>query len=241
LVERTGEQPAFRDATLLACGTQDVAEQVVRLGGAPEKILVTPTGVDLDLFDSAPDGGSVRRDLGLDGRFVVGWVGSFRRFHAIENAVDAVARVDGATLLLVGDGPERPAVEALARERRVDAVFTGTAPHAALPSYLAAMDVAVVTASAQRSFHYSPLKLAEYLAAGRCVVAPSIGQIAERLTDGVDAVLYPAGDDRALAAALQRLRDDPSRRADLGRGARASAVRSWSWDTQIERIVGALG
>ena len=109
---------------------------------------------------------ALRHRLGLDGRFVVGWVGSFRRFHAIEQAIDAMVGIDGATLLLVGDGPERPRIETLARAQNVTAVFTGTVPHDELPLHLAAMDAALVVAGPDAPFHYSPLKLAEYLAAG---------------------------------------------------------------------------
>lgn len=240
-LERLGDVPPLRAADLVACGTEAVAEQVVRLGTPEERVLITPTGVDLDLFDAAPDPTSLRRELQIEDRFVVGWVGSFRRFHAIENAIEAVAELPGATLLLVGDGPERPAVERLARERGVPTVFTGTVPHGDLPVHLAAMDAAILTASAHASYHYSPLKLAEYLAAGLPVVAPDLGQLTERLSDGVDALLYPAGDSAALAATLRKLRDDPDLRTSLRRAARATAERAWSWDTQIERIVTSLG
>jgi glycosyltransferase involved in cell wall biosynthesis len=240
LLERRGDVPALRAADLVACGTEPVAEAVLRLGVREDRVLITPTGVDLDQFDGS-DGTSARVRLGLEGRFVVGWVGSFRGFHAVESAIEVVAEVDGATLLLVGDGPERPKVERLARARGVAIVCTGTVPHQDLPAYLRTMDVAIVTASTGRSFHYSPLKLAEYLAAGCAVVAPSVGQIAERLTDGSDVVLYDPGDTVAFASALRDLRDDPGRRAALGRAARATAERDWSWDRQIQRILAALG
>ena len=240
LLERVGEQPALHAADVVACGTATVAEQVVRLGVAPERVLITPTGVDLDLFSTRADPAPLRRELGLEDRFVVGWVGSFRRFHALDDLIEAVAPVDGASLLFVGDGPERPRIERLARERGVHAVFAGTTPHSELPRHLAAMDCAVVLASAQESFHYSPLKLAEYLAAGLPVVAPASGQLRERLTDGIDAALVPPGDAAALRAALTRLRDDPTWRERLGRGARATAEAEWSWDRQIERVLSQL-
>ena len=112
-----------------------------------------------------------------------GWVGSFRRFHALDQAFDALAGIEDATLLLVGDGPERPRIEA-ARARRGTSRPCSPArfPHAELARHLAAMDVAVVLAGRDDVFHYSPLKLAEYLAAGRAVVAPDVPQISARLT-----------------------------------------------------------
>ncbi|MEJ7583612.1 MAG: glycosyltransferase [Acidimicrobiales bacterium] len=241
-LERWGEEPALRAADLVACGSEAVAEQAVRLGTDPARVLVTPTGVDLDLFDApATDRGVLRRGLGLEDRFVVGWVGSFRRFHAVEQIIDALAGVERAALLLVGDGPERRALEERARERGVDAVFTGTVDHSTLVAHLGVMDAAVVLAPTDRSFHYSPLKLAEYLAAGLPVVAPAVAQVRDRLTDGVDALLVAPGNGADLTDALVRLRDDPASRARIGAAARAAAVRTWGWDHQVRRVLDALG
>jgi glycosyltransferase involved in cell wall biosynthesis len=240
-LERLGEQRALRDVDLVACGSEAVVEQVTRMGVSGARTIITPTGVDLSLFESAGNPGALRHRLGLDGQFVVGWVGSFRRFHAIEQTIEAMAGIDGATLLLVGDGPERPRIEELARSSKVAAVFTGTVPHDELPLHLAVMDAALVVAAPDAPFHYSPLKLAEYLAAGLPVVAPRLGQPAARLTDRVDAMLVDAGDVPAITAALRELRDDPVRRAEIGRAARAAAEANWSWDDQVRRITAAVG
>jgi glycosyltransferase involved in cell wall biosynthesis len=239
-LERVGERPVLTAADLVACGTDMVADQVRRLGVRDDRILVTPTGVDLELFDEGLDRGAARAHLAFGDELVVGWVGSFRRFHGAEQAVEAVTGLDGVALLMVGDGPERPAVAELARARGVRAVFTGTVPQDDLPLRLAAMDVGLVLARPGEAFHYSPLKLAEYLAAGVCVVAPRAGQVAERLSDDVDAVLVPPGDLTALRAALLTLRDDPDRRRRLARGARKTAETAWSWDVQVRAVLEAL-
>ena len=239
-LERRGERPSLLGADVVACGSAAVVEQVLRIGVPTERVLLTPTGVDLDLFAEPPDPALLRRELGLEDRFVVGWVGSFRRFHALEQAVEASATVAGATLLLVGDGPERRRIERLADDLGVPATFTGTVPHHELPAYMAAMDAAVVLATRNGPFHYSPLKLAEYMAAGLPVVSPASGQLAERLTDGVDAILVPPHDVAALGAALRRLHDDPEERARLGKAARAAAEAEWSWDDQVRRVIEAL-
>jgi glycosyltransferase involved in cell wall biosynthesis len=239
-LERRGERPALVGATLVACGSDEVVEQVLRLGVPASRVLLTPTGVDLDAFAQPPDPVRLRERLGLEGRFVVGWVGSFRPFHAVDQAVEAAAIVPGTSLLLVGEGPERARIERLAHGLGVPATFTGTVPHDELPGYLAAMDVALVLAPRAGPFHYSPLKLAEYLAAGLPVVAPAAGQLTTRLTDGVDAVVVPPHDVSALGAALARLRDDPEERLRLGKAARAAAEAAWSWDHQVHRVVEAV-
>ena len=103
------------------------------------------------------------------------------------------------------------------------------------------MDVALVLAERDGAFHYSPLKLGEYLAAGLPVIAPRVAQCTERLRDGVDALLVTPGDASALAEALEYLRDDPSVRAALGLRARAAAEARGSWDQQVRRILSVLG
>jgi len=237
-IERAAEQGPLRAADVVACGSEAVAAEVRRIGIDDHRIVITPTGADPDLFSAPIDRDAVRHRLQLDGRFVVGWVGSFRKFHALEQAVDALAELDDATLLLVGDGPERGRVEQLARRRGVALVCTGTVAHDDIPSYLAAMDTALVLAVPGGTFHYSPLKLAEYLFGGLPVVAPRAGELPRRLHDGVDAVLVEPGDSHALARALRRLRDDPDARARLARGARAAAEK-WSWDRSAAQVVAA--
>jgi glycosyltransferase involved in cell wall biosynthesis len=238
-LERRAEVPSLRRATLVACGSDLIAADVGRLGVDEQRILVTPTGVDLALFDDAPDRDVARRALGLRDEFVVGWSGSFRGFHALDQLVDASARLGSVTLLLVGDGPERPRIQALADARGVDARFTGMVSHDRVPALLAAMDVGVVLGRADEPFHYSPLKLTEYLAAGLPIVAPAAPHLMAQLDDRRGVTFFAAGDAAALAARLAELRDDPARRARQGRRARAGAS-DWSWDAQIARVSAAL-
>ncbi len=245
-IERHGETAKLMQADLVACGSEIVAAQVERLGVPAQRILITPSGVDPDLFTTTQSTANktpaaMRRDLRVDDRFVIGWIGSFRRFHAIEQAVLAASKVENSLLLLVGDGPERATIRRYARELGVPVRFTGTIPHERVPEYLAAMDVGLVLAAEGQPFHYSPLKLAEYLAAGLPVVAPDIAQIRDRITDGVDGVLSTPGDADVLAGHLKQLRDDPILRSRLREGALDSAQRRWSWDCQIERVITALG
>ena len=239
-VEHFGERIPLRQADVVACGSEAVVAEVVRLGVDERRVVVTPTGVDTELFTPDASGAAVRARLGLDQRFVVGWVGSFRRFHALDQAVAALTGAENVTLLLVGDGPERRRIEELARAAGVHVVCTGTVDHRELQGYLAAMDVALLLAAPDAAFHYSPLKLAEYLAAGIAVVAARAGELPEQLRDGTDALLVPPGDTVMLRAALLRLRDDPKERTRLARAGRAAAVERWSWDRSVQRVVDHL-
>ncbi len=239
-LEHFGERAPLLRADVVACGSEEVAAQIVNLGVEETRLVITPTGVDSEVFSSESNGTSVRTRLGLGDRFVVGWVGSFRRFHALDQAVIALAGLEGVTLLLVGDGPERRRIEELAQAHGVDAICTGTVAYHEIPAHLAAMDCALVLAAPDAAFHYSPLKLAEYLAAGVPVVAPRAGSLPEQLQDGVDALLTTPGDALELRNAVLRLRDEPGERARLGRAGQAAATERWSWDRSVERVMAHL-
>jgi len=245
LLERLGESPQLRAADLVACVSEEVAQQAIRLGARPERVLVTPCSVDVETFSPQVDGHGVRERYGLGARTVVGWVGSFRRFHGVDLLLRAFSQVQRAhpelALLLVGDGFERPQAERIAAELGMTpAVFTGAVPHTEVASHMAAMDVAVVVDPGHAEFHYSPLKVREYLACGLAVVAPRSGQLAELLGDAGAALLVPPGDEPALAGALRDLAGDPDLRQILGTRGRELMERSGTWHHQIARVEAAL-
>jgi glycosyltransferase involved in cell wall biosynthesis len=238
-MERHGERPQLLRSDVVACVSQEVATEVLRLGVEEHRVLVSPMAVDADRFSPAASGYEVRRRFGLGESFVIGWTGSFRRFHGLELAIQAFAVLHQASpesrLLLVGDGAERSAIELLAQELSVgDAVvFAGAVNHEELPAYVAAMDATVVTARVGEAFHYSPLKLREYLAAARPVVAPRVGDIARTLKNDLDALLYEPGDVAGLAEGLRSLHDNPALRSRLGSAGRTLMERTGTWDVQL--------
>jgi glycosyltransferase involved in cell wall biosynthesis len=244
VLERVGERPQLRAADVVACVSDEVAAVVVEMGVPRQQIVVTPVGVDLQRFGPHASRQNMRRRLGLQNRFVIGWVGSFRPFHSLHLALEATKRlqesVPEAALLLVGDGQERRRTQALADEMRVHAVFTGTIPYEQVAGHVAAMDVAVILGAGGQAFHYSPLKLREYMASARPVVAMRAGEVGRILRDGVDGLLVQPGDASALARAIRLLYDRPDLRHRIGAAARERAVAEWSWDAQLRRVTEVL-
>lgn len=242
VVERFGEQPAMRRADLVCCVSDDVAAEVARFGVPSERLLVTPCTAEPEDYADQPD---VRAELGLGPGPVVGWIGSFRPFHHLELLVDAVAAAGAAgsdvQLLLVGDGPTREATLARAHDADVTVVAPGAVDHAATPPLLATMDIAVIPATADDAFHYSPLKLKEFMAAGCAVVAPRIGEMARRLRSGHDAVLYTPGDLGDLTAAVVELAASPAERARIGANAIDTVTHHFTMSSQLEAVEHHLG
>jgi glycosyltransferase involved in cell wall biosynthesis len=142
-------------------------------------------------------------------------------------------------LLIVGDGPGKGKLLADLHTAGVNdyAYLVGAVPPERVPGLLASMDVAVAPAPKLASFYFSPLKVYEYMAAGRAVVAGRIGQMAELIQDGVTGLLVAPGDPAELASALERLVRDPGLRQRLGQRARHSVEREHTWDAVWERIL----
>ena len=124
------------------------------------------------------------------------------------------------------------------------ALFVGAVPFEKVETYLACCDILVSPHNpppADLEFFGSPIKIFEYMAMGKAIVASRIGQIAEVLEDGVDALLVPPGDAEALAEAILRLAEDPDLRAELGRAARRKVVERYTWQKNVERVLKAVG
>jgi glycosyltransferase involved in cell wall biosynthesis len=234
----------FRSATTLICVSAAAKAHFVRQWQIPAaKIAVVPNGVDTAAFSPCDDPRPVRARLGLTDGPLVMFVGGFQPWHGLELLVEAFARVahkrPDAKLLLVGDGPARPAAEAaiasLKLEKNVH--ITGYVAHEAMPTWLAAADVAVAPYPAlPQELWFSPLKLYEYMAAGKAIVASAAGQIAEVIEDGHNGRLVRPGDVAELAQAIGELLDDPAGRQELGRAARQQAVSQHSWQVYRQRL-----
>ena len=236
---RWSERYVWRRADMVL-PVSDVLADHVRAAGVPEsRIAVIPNGVRPEVYAAARQGPDRRSALGLtDGRVVFGFVGFIRPWHGLERVLEAFAGLDvPAHLLVVGDGPARPALEQRAAELGLSdrVTVTGAVPHAEVPGYLRAFDVALqpdVTAYA------SPLKLVEYMAAGLAIVAPDRPNIREIVRDGTSAILVAPGDDAAFAGAIRRLAGDPELRARLGEAAAAAVIEEGrTWDANAARVI----
>ena len=232
----------FRSATRVCAVSGVLRDMLVDMGVEAERILVTPNGVHLQQYGRT-EPAEARRALELppDGP-LLGFVGYFRDWHRLDLVVRALTRpeLSGARLALIGEGPARPGLEALAGEGGVgDRLhFLGRRPHPEIPSLLPAFDVALVPAI---KAYASPLKLHEYMASGLAVVAPDQPNLREVLTHGENALLVRPGDADEMLAALIRLVGDPELRRRLGEAARRTIVeRDLTWRGNARRVVAAV-
>src|SRR3954447_3201570 len=183
------------------------------------------------------DGAAVRRELGIEERApVVGTVCVLRPQKGVDHLLEATAvarrEVPGLRLIVVGDGPQRAALEAQADRLGLGraVIFAGAGRDVA--GLLAALDVAVLASD----FEGTPLALLEYMAAARPIVATSVGGIPDVLQDGVTGLLVPPRDVAALAGALVSLLRDDERRQSLGAAARELQQREWTIDATVAAL-----
>jgi glycosyltransferase involved in cell wall biosynthesis len=195
----------------------------------PDRIAALPGGADVDRYRPLPRDPDVYARFGGGDRLLVGMVAGLRVMKGHDVVVEAAARLGARHLrphfVFLGRGSMETAI----RERVDGAGLADRVSIAGfvddLPSTLAALDVAL----------YVPLEsdgmsraMFECLAAGRALIASRVGVVPEVLTDGEHALLVPAGDAEALAAALARLLRDPELRWRLGEAGRRLVAQRYS-------------
>jgi glycosyltransferase involved in cell wall biosynthesis len=138
-------------------------------------------------------------------------------------------------LLVVGDGPASADLVAKARGLGIDGRLriTGRVPHDAIPEHVAAMDVAV---SPRATFYASPMKIPEYMAGARAVIAPRMPNIEDLVDDGRTGLLFEPEVAESLAARLFAVLRDADRRRALGFAARSEVENRLNWRASARRI-----
>jgi glycosyltransferase involved in cell wall biosynthesis len=224
----------WRAATRVVAVTGVLKSMIAAVGADPERIEIVPNGIDPVAFADLPARPAAPDPL------VLGFVGFVRDWHGLDAVIAAMASHAGAPrldLVVVGDGPARPALEQQAAALGItDRVrFTGLAPHADVPRLVAGFDIALQP----RAVAYaSPLKLFDYMAAGRAIVAPDQPNIREILTDGETGLLFDPAHPDAVWPTVLRLAGDAALRARLGAAARAEVGRRrYTWADNAARLV----
>jgi glycosyltransferase involved in cell wall biosynthesis len=233
-VDRTVDAIARRSADLIVANSRAVADDVIRREGVdPARIRIIRNGVVVPPPPDETRRRAARAALGVgaDGP-VVGCVGTFKRGKGQDQVVAVMAalarRRPDAWLVLVGDGPERTAVELQAREAGLERVrFLGLVPDAR--TLYDGFDVVVSASDAEGL----PNVLLEAAAAGRPIVATAAGGTSEIVVDGETGLLVPVGDVAGLGRALGRLVDDRALADRLGGAAREHVARTFG----LERFV----
>lgn len=220
----------------------------LREGLPPGKLVVAHNGVDLEGYRSLPAKSKARADLGLpaDSKIVC-YSGNIYEGRGIEYLIDIAPSMKEVQFLIVG-GLEEDVRRCRDLARVKDArniKFTSYVSHHMVPIYLAAADVLVMPYTTQMTIRggtpaqdfTSPIKLFEYMASGRPIVATSIPSVSEILEDGVNAVLVPPDSAEALERGINRALGDPELAGRIALRA-SSDAKGYTWEERAKKLLG---
>ena len=210
---RALETFALRRASHVTTICEGLRQEIVARGVPASRVSVIPNAVDVRefAFGGTADP-ALRATLGLEGKRVVGFVGSFYGYEGLDLLVEALAtlspRMPHLRALLVGGGPQEAALRALVARRGLDdrVIFAGRVAHADIPRYYGLIDVLAYPRRRTRlTDMVTPLKPLEAMAQGRMFVASDVGGHRELVRHGETGFLCEPDDSQALAAAIDSM------------------------------------
>ena len=240
---RALETHVVRQADAVAVICEGLKRDLLARGIAGSKIIVSPNGVDLDLFGTPP-----RRDAALSSRLllgdgpVIGFIGSFYDYEGLDTLIAAMGRLralcPGTQLLLIGGGPCEQSLRAQSVEAGIsDAIrFVGRVPHEEVERYYSLIDVLVYPRKAMRLTELvTPLKPLEAMAQRRLVAASDVGGHRELIEHGRTGTLFAPDDPRALADAVAGLLAVPESWEERRDTAQAFVRAERDWASNVHR------
>jgi len=232
---RALETHCMTEANLVVTLGEAMREEIVQRGVPADNVIIVPNGVSEEFLRPLPNGAALRASLGIQpDEHVVGLVSSLVAHEGIGTLLEAVKILNDRGVktkaLIVGDGPERTALQRQAAELGLDAIFTGRVPSGSVRDYHAVLDVFVVPRTPDRVCQLvTPLKPVEAMASGLPVVVSDVRALAEIVHDRETGLLSPPLDAGELADRLQQLLATPDLRAKLGANARHWVARDRTW------------
>jgi PEP-CTERM/exosortase A-associated glycosyltransferase len=226
---------ARADAVVTIC--EKLREELAPRTGRPDRLSVVGNGVDTGSFRPEPADPAARARWGLEGKTVLGYVGTFQPYEGLETLIDALARIrvalPAAHLLITGSGGEEERLKARVRQQQLDnhVTFTGRLPHDQVRDAYAQADLMVYPRVMTRTTALTtPLKPLEAMAMGKPVIVSDVPAMHELVRPGETGLIFRAGDAADLAEKCLQILGEPAGCVQLGGRARdwVLAERQWS-------------
>jgi glycosyltransferase involved in cell wall biosynthesis len=228
------ERTALKFTSVIVTVSRELKESLITSGIPEAMVIDVPNGVD-EMFFKQEDT-SLFNDF--KDKIVIGFVGSLKPWHGIDflcNVFRVLAQDPVYHLLVVGNGPMMKTLKSLKKEFPDRVTLTGGIDHKDVISHIDVMDIAVCPYPKLDKFYFSPLKLLEYMARGKTIIATEIGQVSKFIRHGQTGWLVSPGDIQGFVDAILTLSEDNESRKKMGRKAadEARAFHSWKHRTSL--------
>ena len=222
-------------------------EYLIRNWGVPpEKISVVENGVESDQFNPRANNADLRRELGAEGKFVVGYLGTMGMAHGLESVVQAATELQrtapNVLFLMVGEGSDKERVIKLARSQGLTNMrFVGQQPREKVPEFISISDACLVLLKKAELFKtVIPTKMLEFMSCARPVILGVDGQ-ARKIMDQAGAGVYVEPENAAaLVHVITQLAANPLVRETLGRNGRRYIVEHFSRQQTAKAYIAVL-
>ncbi len=235
------ENKIFKKADAIIVVSNFLKRKIIeRTGVSPNKIFVMPNAADLDKFNLNVDGSKIRKDLRLENQIVIGFVGSFVNWSNLENFVQIFSEIskekDNVHLMMVGDGPLMQLMIKIVEKNNLKekVTFTGSVNHNDVPRYISAMDICVIPKSNE---YRSPVKLFEYMAMCKPVIAPRLEPIECVITHEQNGILFDQDDYNSFKNSIIYAIENRDKCAKIAESAYKTILGNYTWTRNAEGII----
>jgi colanic acid biosynthesis glycosyl transferase WcaI len=236
----------YRHSDRIVVVTPAFEDHLVKHWRVPrEKISVIENGVETGLFAPQP-ATDLRRELGVEGKFVISYIGTMGMAHGLETIIAAAAQLQDTNpqiaFLMVGEGADKTRVVALARERGLNNLhFVDQQPREKIPAYICASDVCLVLLKKTDLFKtVIPTKMLEFMSCARPIILGVDGQARAILEKARGGLAIDPENSEALVNAILRLAANREMARELGRSGREHMVREFSRQQTADKYIGVL-
>ena len=213
---------------------------------SPEKISIVENGVESYLFSPRVNNAELRRELGAEGKFVVGYIGTMGMAHDLETLVAAATELQRTApqvlFLMVGEGSDKERVISLARSQGLSNMrFVGQQPREKIPDFISVSDACLVLLKKSELFKtVIPTKMLEFMSCERPVILGVDGQ-ARKIIDQAGAGIYVEPENSAaLVQVIAQLGANPVLRETLGRNGRRHVIEHFSRQQKAKAYIHVL-
>ncbi|MBN1780132.1 glycosyltransferase family 4 protein [bacterium] len=225
------------------CVSEQLKAHFVRRGVPGDHLHVIPNGADVSRFHPDVPCADLREVHGLEGKTVIGFIGSFHYWHGVDQLMKLMDTVLGAhrdaVFLMAGKGgPMRRQLQEHISARHGDGRvhLLSHVSHERIPALINAMDIVLAPYPALPFFYYSPVKIYEYMACGKPVVTSRSGQIAEIVQDMHNGMLCEPGQTGEFAERIALLINKPSLRKSMGKKAWECVQNKHTWAHRARQL-----